>query len=740
MTQTGVSTLDILKKTWIRNSERKTPFLMKIGADAPHVLEIFEGNSLDFIHSAEEMEQQCNKLGTQCFILPYSAVRQAGGRAVADGLHPTFFTVNSQKSLGITDCDRARALQISQRSNSEVRVEPRTSDQEYGESIHFAQDTLIQSGEGCNFVFRRDYDTIFPSEIDSSEAALACFLGVFSARNVSYWNFAWFDGETFVVGSSPESVISLSDGTLRMTPISGTFRGVYDKRSFEDFLIDQKEVFELNMVLDEELKIMSKLCDSMISVEGPKLIDAGSVLHTGFLINGKLSTSIGKALLSSLGPPTVVGSPLSTAQSHVALVEKDSRGFYSGSCGIIHNRPGHETQLESALIIRCLEMEVDSHIGKIRAGATIVRDSITVEEIAEVASKAMSAAKSMGIAPTDARDIGSPQHVKCSELSKSKSVAPSGVVAEILKRRSERVPSIWKGEAGCTTQRNPSMEGKSAILIECGDDFIWMIAYILRKNGFKTSVVNWKSDLSLLRGQDCLILGPGPGDPRIDNERAEAIRMWEASARELNIATIAVCLSHQILSKAFGYSLERIPGSVSQGKQLEFQLENGSKHKFAAYNSYRVVCAGSSDPLDYIKGFGYRSFQFHPESILSDSGDEFLLREIEEAMQEIPSNPQVKRTLRITLWRVSEDELIELNNQTQMQARLWGFTRGILRKTWTTSQDKKYWGAITETVKRTSVDYSLRINVGKQITRREPDIDMNLDVLQDVTTEADHVS
>lgn len=737
----SLSAVDLLEQTWVKKTSEKTPFLMKIEAANPNVLEIFEGDSLNEVSSARDLERQCEQLGTQCFILPYSAVKQAGGCAVDDELYPSFFTANSQLSIEITDQDRYRALQISQTSNSKVKFASRESDEDYAELIHYAKETLIQSGEGCNFVFRRDYDAVFPQDRAIAEAAFTCFLSVFASNSVPYWNFAWFDGEMFVIGSSPESVISLSGGIVKMTPISGTFRKEDDRRTLEDFLNDEKEIFELDMVLDEELKIMSKLCESEITVEGPNLIDSGRVLHTGFTVNGKLSTSVGRALLSSLGPPTVVGSPLSTAQKHVILREKDSRGFYAGTCGIIHNSRESETRLESALIIRCLELGISSNIGKIRAGATIVRDSNTVEELSEVAAKAVSTAESVGISSSNTCDIETVQRVsENGELINQRPVVYSAEVKSILSKRSKRLPSIWRGKPTCSFRHDLSAEGQNIILVECGDDFIWMIAYILRKNGYNTSVVNWKSNISLLQGKDCLVLGPGPGDPRLNDERAEAIRMWESGARELNIGTIAVCLSHQILSKSLGYSLKQIPGSVSQGKQREFQLGVNRKQKFAAYNSYQVVCDGFLKPLDYIKGLGFRSFQFHPESILSESGEEFLLKEVAEVIREASDFSQIERALRITLWKVTEDELPKLDHQTRMQARLWWFVEGLFRKTWIISDDKKYWGAITETSRRAKIDYSLLINVGKQIIGRNPDIDTTFEVSQYVEPKGSYVS
>jgi len=55
---------------------------------------------------------------------------------------------------------------------------------------------------------------------------------------------------------------------VRMNPISGTFKkSAYKnyldfKVDFLDFLQDQKEINELFMATDEELKMMSQICSS----------------------------------------------------------------------------------------------------------------------------------------------------------------------------------------------------------------------------------------------------------------------------------------------------------------------------------------------------------------------------------------------------------------------------------------------------------------------------------------------
>lgn len=116
------------------------------------------------------------------------------------------------------------------------------------------------------------------------------------------------------------------------------------------------------------------------------------------------------------------------------------------------------------------------------------------------------------------------------------------------------------------------------------------------------------------------------------------------------------------------------------------------------------------------------------------------MKEVAEVIREASDFSQIERALRITLWKVTEDELPKLDHQTRMQARLWWFVEGLFRKTWIISDDKKYWGAITETSRRAKIDYSLLINVGKQIIGRNPDIDTTFEVSQYVEPKGSYVS
>ena len=93
----------------------------------------------------------------------------------------------------------------------------------------------------------------------------------------AYWTYCFFTGDRYLVGASPERHVSVHGGDVRMNPISGTFRlrGPTDagerKARLLEFLADEKEIYELFMVVDEELKMMCDICHEGGQVLGPFL-------------------------------------------------------------------------------------------------------------------------------------------------------------------------------------------------------------------------------------------------------------------------------------------------------------------------------------------------------------------------------------------------------------------------------------------------------------------------------------
>lgn len=82
-----------------------------------------------------------------------------------------------------------------------------------------------------------------------------------------------------------------------------------------------------------------------------------------------------------------------------------------------------------------------------------------------------------------------------------------------------------------------------------------------------------------------------------------------------------------------GYNLKKISGKGFQGRKKKFKIDN-EEQIFATYNSYQVIDHDDITVLDYRKKNGFRSFQWHPESILSERGDVFLVNEIQKIIKE----------------------------------------------------------------------------------------------------------
>ena len=137
----------------------------------------------------------------------------------------------------------------------------------------------------------------------------------------AYWTFCFFTGDRYLVGASPERHVSVQGGygtvsDVRMNPISGTFRlaGHDDpaerKAALLDFLADEKEIYELFMVVDEELKMMCDICHEGGQVLGPFLKPMTHLVHTEYLLAGRTRRDVREVLRDTMYAATVTGSPV----------------------------------------------------------------------------------------------------------------------------------------------------------------------------------------------------------------------------------------------------------------------------------------------------------------------------------------------------------------------------------------------------------------------------------------------
>ena len=76
-----------------------------------------------------------------------------------------------------------------------------------------------------------------------------------------------------------------------------------------EFLADEKEIYELFMVVDEELKMMCDICHEGGQVLGPFLKPMTHLVHTEYLLAGRTDRDVREVLRDTMYAATVTGSP-----------------------------------------------------------------------------------------------------------------------------------------------------------------------------------------------------------------------------------------------------------------------------------------------------------------------------------------------------------------------------------------------------------------------------------------------
>ncbi|WP_017621995.1 phenazine-specific anthranilate synthase component I [Nocardiopsis chromatogenes] len=495
-------------------------------------------------------------------------------------------------------------------------------DEDYADTVRAVLDDEIGAGEGSNFVIKRSYTTTISGY--STRSALSLFRRLLARETGAYWTFLVHTGTRTFVGATPERHVSLRDGVAAMTPISGTYR--YPPTGpvlseVMDFLDDGKETDELSMVLDEELKMMARVCEGGGRVAGPFLREMAWLAHTEYTIEGRSRLDPRDILRATMFAPTVTGSPLENACRVIARYEPQGRGYYSGVAALIGRDAAGRRSMDSAILIRTADIRSDgSGIGhvEIGVGATLVRHSDPVAEVAETRTKAAGLLSALG---ADERLDGHPQ------------------VRKALERRNATIARFWLDDAEHRARPRPRLDGRRALVIDAEDTFSSMLAHQLRAVGPTVRLARFDEPHDF-DDHDIVVLGPGPGDPReTGHPRMARIASTIGRLVSRRIPFLAVCLSHQLLCRHLGFALRRrdVP---NQGAQREIDLF-GSRERVGFYNSYvavaeaeRVECPGigevgaALDPgtgeVHALRGPFFASVQFHLESVLTRDGERIL--------------------------------------------------------------------------------------------------------------------
>ncbi|MDK9496099.1 chorismate-binding protein [Streptomyces katrae] len=489
----------------------------------------------------------------------------------------------------------------------------------------------IGGGEGANFVIKRTLTAGL--EVPPVLAALSAFKRLLRDEPGAYWTFVVHTGDRTFVGATPERHVTLQDTTVVMNPISGTYRYPAAGPSTEGvlaFLNDRKEADELYMVLDEELKMMARVCEDGGQVKGPYLKEMGRLAHTEFLIEGRSRAGIPQILRETMFAPTVTGSPVESACRVIERYESKGRGYYSGVMALIGDDAEGRPALDSAIVIRTAELDPSGRM-EIGVGSTLVRHSSPRAEVAETHAKtaALTAAftgREAAAAPPPARP-GPP-------------LGDQPAVRASLAARAEALAGFWvTAPAGRTAPEGP-LTGRTGLLVDGEDTFTDMLRHHLAAIGAGVTIQSHRDPFDP-RGYDFVVVGPGPGDPRAaDHPKIRTLREVTGELLRTGRPFLSLCLGHQVLCGLLGLEL-RPRKRPSQGRQSRVHVFGqprtvGFYNTFAAFSDTDHVpgrhgddaVAVSRDPVtgevNALAGATFRSFQFHPESILSRDGSALL--------------------------------------------------------------------------------------------------------------------
>jgi phenazine biosynthesis protein phzE len=606
-------------------------------------------------------------------MVPYRQIAERGFDRVDDGTPLLAMSIDRRTELDVDAL--ARSVETVAITCGEPALD--VDDGDYEDLVQRIIDDEIGTGVGANFVLSRAVHSRI--ERYGPAVAVKLFCRLVRQETGAYWTFLAHTGERTLIGASPERHLSLRDGTATMNPISGTYRYPASGPSRDgvlDFLADEKEANELYMVLDEELKMMARLCGRGGEVVGPFLKRMSSVAHTEYLINGATDRDPRTLLEQTMFAPTVVGSPLESACRVVRRYEPAGRGYYAGVMALVGRGGDGRPVMDSAIAIRTAEIGADGDL-RLRVGATIVRDSSPAQEAAETRAKAAGLLRALGVAeltdarpdhvvmrgarrprvsltPWRARSTGRRRRAGMAEAaSLPRTFGPGRLlepdldreVIDRLAQRNRHLSRFWLTAADRRHDRG-GLSGR-ALVIDAEDTFTAMIAHQVASLGLSVTVT------SVLDGPDpgaadLVVLGPGPGDPTDGgDERVAGLRSSVETMLADGTPFLAVCLSHQVVSHVLGLPVRPRP-RPNQGVQRSIPLF-GADARVGFYNTFSAYADGdrlaspvagevdvardkATGEVFALRGRSFCSTQFHPESVLTEDGDALLAEMIRRVL------------------------------------------------------------------------------------------------------------
>ncbi|MGW0942242.1 anthranilate synthase family protein [Streptomyces sp. NPDC002623] len=552
-------------------------------------------------------------------LVPFRQIRERGFDVRDDGTPLAVLTPQETYEIPLAEA-------LAQLPSHDVQVRSGgfdVDDEEYGEIVGWVLRDEIGRGEGANFVIRRTYEGEIPGF--GRADALALFRRLLEGERGAYWTFVVHTGDRTLVGASPEVHVRMSGGTVVMNPISGTYRYPAEGPTPEhllDFLADGKEIEELSMVVDEELKMMCTVGDMGGVVIGPRLKEMAHLAHTEYELRGRSSLDVREVLKETMFAATVTGSPVQNACRVIERHEVGGRGYYAGALALLGRDSGGAQTLDSPILIRTADIDAAGRL-RVPVGATLVRGSDPAGEVAETHAKAAGVLAALGVRPSRPR----------AEHTRVRLADDPRVRAALDGRRASLAPFWLRMQ-----DRSAELTGH-ALVVDGEDTFTAMLGHVLRSGGLDVTVRRYDEPglrEAVLEHEGPVVLGPGPGDPSdLADPKMRFLR--ELTARVLGEhrhGVLGVCLGHELIAAELGLDIVRkeVP---YQGAQTAVDLF-GRAETVGFYNSFVASCDDESarelaahgievsraanGEVHALRGPGVAGVQFHPESVLTLNG------------------------------------------------------------------------------------------------------------------------
>lgn len=327
-----------------------------------------------------------------------------------DHVYKTIFLI---KLVDVTTGDDDKECRVALAELNEVHeqlLRPRFHDLKPGNPINgvssnMSSEQFVHMVERCKeYITAGDAFQIVVSQQFSCQLSVDPFTVYRCLRqtNPSPYLFFLNFGDWQMIGSSPERMVQVINGTVTISPIAGTRpRGNTDDEDATlaaELLADPKERAEHVMLIDLARNDVGRVCKpGSVEIPTGKMMyieKYSTVMHIVSDVTGKLKTGIKQieALWASLPAGTLSGAPKIRAMQIIAELEPTRRGPYGGCVGFL----GFDGNILTAIVIRTAVVKNGSITWQ--AGAGIVRDSIPGNEYVETNRKSASIRRALVLA------------------------------------------------------------------------------------------------------------------------------------------------------------------------------------------------------------------------------------------------------------------------------------------------------------------------------------------------------